>query len=118
MEINEKIIAGFLGILAILGYFVNILKKFFKTQRDVEDHDRDIKDLKEKFESLEDSRIKNLEVDLQQFKISMDKDFQDLKNTVERAIVEGNSAIEKTINELHIKLLDKISDIKTSNSND
>ncbi len=60
-------------------------------------------------------QIKTLFKQVEQIKIEKDEDVKELKlevKTLKEAVEEGNRTIVNTINDLHIKLLEKISENK------
>ena len=113
MEINGESVTIFGGVLAILGIIVNLFRVIFKKFSKIEQLEDRADKQDTEIQAIKDSEIKEIRNDIRK----LEKDFQDLKSTIETAIVQGNASIEKTVSDLHIKLLDKINEIK-SNSND
>jgi hypothetical protein len=111
MEIKGEDVAIWAGIIAILTASMKFLKYMFFKFSKIEIIEKEQEILKQEIKSVKESEIRRIENDLQDFKSSIDKDFQELKNAVQTAIIEGNASIEKTVSDLHIKLLDKITEI-------
>jgi|18_taG_2_1085343.scaffolds.fasta_scaffold208445_1 hypothetical protein len=115
MEINGESAGVMAAALTALAIIVKFFKYMFSKFSKIDGCEADILDLKKSLEMVKDSDVKEIRNDIRQ----LEKDFQELKNTVEQAIVEGNSSIEKTVSNLHIKLLEKIADMnKKNNQND
>lgn len=115
MEINGESVGIAAAALTALGVIVKFFKYMFSKFSEIDGCKSEIVDLKRSIEKVENSDVKEIRDDIRR----LEKDFQDLKSTVEQAVIEGNASIEKTVSELHIKLLEKIADMnKKSVSND
>jgi len=110
MQVNEGSISVIVGLVVITASAMKFLQYMFSKFGKIESHAKDIEDLREGLKKLKDSEIKQISSDIRK----IEKDFQDLKQSVQTTIAEGNTNLERTINELHIKLLEKITNLNES----